>query len=234
MPSGPPGGSPRRHAGGRSGEHGPAGARLRADTAESWDTGQRWTAARGGGAAGRARAAELDEQRWWCAPRRATRGAFEALARRHQAALYRLAVRVIGRPRRGRGRAAGGAARRLAAARTGSAATPRSPPGCTASSPTAAWRRCAAGARSRVERGRRRWPRPTPPSGPPSSTPGWPRWAGAVADLPDELRVCWVLRELEGLGYAEIAQITGPGEDAVRGRIHRARVRLAEVMRPWR
>ena len=46
--------------------------------------------------------------------------------------------------------------------------------------------------------------------------------------------MCWVLRELEGLGYAEIAQITGAGQDAVRGRIHRARVRLAEVMRPWR
>ena len=56
----------------------------------------------------------------------------------------------------------------------------------------------------------------------------------AVRELPDELRVCWVLRELEGLGYAEIAQITGASQDAVRGRIHRARVRLAEVMRPWR
>ncbi len=42
------------------------------------------------------------------------------------------------------------------------------------------------------------------------------------------------LRELEGLGYADIVQITGASEDAVRGRIHRARVQLAEVMRPWR
>ena len=73
-----------------------------------------------------------------------------------------------------------------------------------------------------------------PRSGPPSWTPGWPRWAGRSAALPDELRVCWVLRELEGLGYADIAQITGASQDAVRGRIHRARVRLAEVMRPWR
>src|SRR5689334_23670780 len=44
----------------------------------------------------------------------------------------------------------------------------------------------------------------------------------AVQDLPDNLRVCWVLRELEGLGYGEIAEITGAGETAVRGRIHRA------------
>ena len=58
--------------------------------------------------------------------------------------------------------------------------------------------------------------------------------ARAVQDLPDDLRVCWVLRELEGLGYGEIAEITGAGETAVRGRIHRARVQLAGVMRAWR
>jgi len=55
----------------------------------------------------------------------------------------------------------------------------------------------------------------------------------AVQDLPDDLRVCWVLRELAGLGYSDIAKITGVGETAVRGRIHRARVRLAGVMRAW-
>jgi RNA polymerase sigma-70 factor (ECF subfamily) len=56
----------------------------------------------------------------------------------------------------------------------------------------------------------------------------------AVQALPDELRVCWVLRELAGLSYIDIAQITQASEDAVRGRIHRARVRLAEVMASWR
>ena len=56
----------------------------------------------------------------------------------------------------------------------------------------------------------------------------------AVARLPGEQRTCWVLRELEGLGYAEISEITGAGENAVRGRIHRARTALAEVMRAWR
>jgi RNA polymerase sigma-70 factor (ECF subfamily) len=56
----------------------------------------------------------------------------------------------------------------------------------------------------------------------------------ALARLPDEQRVCWVLRELEGLGYTEIAQITGTTGTAVRGRIHRARKELAEVMRSWR
>lgn len=56
----------------------------------------------------------------------------------------------------------------------------------------------------------------------------------AVARLPGDQRTCWVLRELEGLGYAEIAEITGAGETAVRGRIHRARTALAEGMREWR
>ncbi|TCK21021.1 RNA polymerase sigma-70 factor (ECF subfamily) [Pseudonocardia endophytica] len=56
----------------------------------------------------------------------------------------------------------------------------------------------------------------------------------AVAGLPEEQRTSWVLREMEGLGYAEIAEITGAGETAVRGRIHRARTALAEMMRAWR
>ena len=55
----------------------------------------------------------------------------------------------------------------------------------------------------------------------------------ALHDLSDDLRVCFVLREMEGLGYAEIAAITGASETIVRGRIHRARTRLAVVMRPW-
>lgn len=56
----------------------------------------------------------------------------------------------------------------------------------------------------------------------------------AVRELPHDQRTCWVLRELEGLGYAEIAEVTGAGEAAVRGRIHRARAALAERMRAWR
>ncbi len=55
----------------------------------------------------------------------------------------------------------------------------------------------------------------------------------AVAQLPSDQRVCWVLRESEGLGYVEIAEIVGASPGAVRGRIHRARQRLVERMRPW-
>ncbi len=55
----------------------------------------------------------------------------------------------------------------------------------------------------------------------------------ALAGLPAGLRVCWVLREVDGLSYTQIADIVGASPDAVRGRIYRARTRLAEVMRPW-
>jgi RNA polymerase sigma-70 factor (ECF subfamily) len=54
----------------------------------------------------------------------------------------------------------------------------------------------------------------------------------AVAALPAEQRICWVLRENDALGYEEIADIVGTSPDAVRGRIHRARVNLAKAMRP--
>ncbi|GAA2757404.1 sigma-70 family RNA polymerase sigma factor [Actinopolymorpha rutila] len=56
----------------------------------------------------------------------------------------------------------------------------------------------------------------------------------ALGLLTPEQRACWVLRELEGLSYDEIAEVAGIGPDAVRGRIHRARVRLARELKPWR
>ena len=56
----------------------------------------------------------------------------------------------------------------------------------------------------------------------------------ALADLPEPLRVCWLLREMDRRSYDEIADIVGVPEPTVRGRIARARARLAEVMAPWR
>ena len=38
------------------------------------------------------------------------------------------------------------------------------------------------------------------------------------------------MREVGGLGYVEIAEITGATTDAVRNRIHRARVALREAL----
>jgi RNA polymerase sigma-70 factor (ECF subfamily) len=56
----------------------------------------------------------------------------------------------------------------------------------------------------------------------------------ALSGLTPEQRACWVLRELHGLSYEEIAAAVGIGEPAVRGRIFRARRHLTEAMRTWR
>jgi len=161
--------------------------------------------------------------------------AFEALARRHQAVLYRVAVRVMGDPAEAEDalqEALVDAWRRIGAFRGDAAFS------------TWMYRivtnRCVGMLRKR---------RPVPVDGvadaglPPA--PDDPARAAqidaelaalgrAIAGLAADQRVCWVLREMEGLGYEEIAAITGASETAVRGRIHRARTRLAEVMLPWR
>jgi RNA polymerase sigma-70 factor (ECF subfamily) len=60
----------------------------------------------------------------------------------------------------------------------------------------------------------------------------------ALADLlqtvPPGLRVCWLLREVHGFSYAEIAAIVQLPESTVRGRIARAKRSLAEGMEAWR
>ncbi|MFD5829098.1 RNA polymerase sigma factor [Lentzea sp. NPDC060358] len=56
----------------------------------------------------------------------------------------------------------------------------------------------------------------------------------ALRDLTPEQRACWVLREVHGRSYDEIAETIGTTQQAVRGRLARARAQLAEVMAPWR
>ena len=56
----------------------------------------------------------------------------------------------------------------------------------------------------------------------------------ALRTLTPAARACWVLRELEAMSYEEIAGMLDTSPDAVRGRIHRARVRLVEVLATWR
>jgi RNA polymerase sigma-70 factor (ECF subfamily) len=56
----------------------------------------------------------------------------------------------------------------------------------------------------------------------------------ALAELDAGQRVCWILRELQGLSYKEIAHVTRTGEQTVRGRLFRARRSLQEAMGPWR
>lgn len=56
----------------------------------------------------------------------------------------------------------------------------------------------------------------------------------ALTSLTPEQRACWLLREVHGRSYDEIAHAIGTTSQAVRGRIARARAQLAEVMAPWR
>jgi RNA polymerase sigma-70 factor, ECF subfamily len=176
---------------------------------------------------------ELDESTLVVRAQEGDAGAFEALARRHQATLYRVAVRVLGDRVEAEDavqEALVDAWRRIERFRGDAAFS--------------TWMyRIVTNTCLGMLRGRRPVPvdelddRVLAPDSPERSAEldaGLAALGRAVQSLSADLRVCWVLRELEGLGYSDIAQITGASEDAVRGRIHRARIRLAEVMRPWR
>ena len=55
----------------------------------------------------------------------------------------------------------------------------------------------------------------------------------ALDRLTAEQRACWLLREVEELSYAEIAGILHTTPPAVRGRLARARAELGEAMISW-
>jgi RNA polymerase sigma-70 factor (ECF subfamily) len=52
----------------------------------------------------------------------------------------------------------------------------------------------------------------------------------AVSELPEPLRIVFVLRDLEGLSTAETGEILGLSEGAVKTRLHRARLKLREAL----
>ncbi|WP_195909149.1 RNA polymerase sigma factor [Microlunatus sp. Gsoil 973] len=56
----------------------------------------------------------------------------------------------------------------------------------------------------------------------------------ALTDLPPQLRVCWILTEVDQLSYADISQVLDLPVSTVRGRLARARHQLAEGMASWR
>ncbi len=58
--------------------------------------------------------------------------------------------------------------------------------------------------------------------------------AGAVSALPAEQRAALVLRDFEGLSYEEIAHVLGVSMAAVKGRIHRARLTVLKEASTWR
>lgn len=62
----------------------------------------------------------------------------------------------------------------------------------------------------------------------------WRTLTLALGELPWTQRSAWMLRELEGFSYDEIAQVLGTSPTVVRGQLHRARRTLAIRMEQWR
>lgn len=54
----------------------------------------------------------------------------------------------------------------------------------------------------------------------------------ALKQLPDQARAVFVLREIEGLSYEEIAAVTGVKLGTMRSRLFNARKRLKEILMP--
>lgn len=55
----------------------------------------------------------------------------------------------------------------------------------------------------------------------------------AISDLPEKFRTTIVLREIQGLNYDEIAEITGVSLGTVKSRISRARNKLQSILQPY-
>lgn len=54
-----------------------------------------------------------------------------------------------------------------------------------------------------------------------------------LVGLSAEQRISWLLYEIEGQSYGEIAEVLGVTEGSVRGRIHRARLAIVDGMKGW-
>ena len=54
----------------------------------------------------------------------------------------------------------------------------------------------------------------------------------AMELLPDNYREFFVLREYNGLSYKEIADLTGESMTSVKGKIHRAKQKIREILAP--
>jgi RNA polymerase sigma-70 factor (ECF subfamily) len=74
----------------------------------------------------------------------------------------------------------------------------------------------------------------TDPSGAVLADELWETLTLALGELPWRQRAAWLLREIEGLSYREIATVLDTTETVVRGQLHRARRTLAIRMEQWR
>ncbi len=66
-----------------------------------------------------------------------------------------------------------------------------------------------------------------------ATTEFYERLRTAIADLPEAFRTTIILREIEGMAYEEIAEMTGVSLGTVKSRIARARAKLQSVLQQY-
>ncbi len=178
--------------------------------------------------------ADLDDATLVVRAREGDTTAFEALVRRYQGPVFRIAVRIL--------------TDRHDAADTAQEAfitAWRRLHDISADQAFAAWLYRITVTRS-VSAARARRPRVPldEVTADPDRSPG-PEQLAQASDLRRALRsaltrltpgqqACWILREMEGMSYEEVATILDTTPGAVRGRLHRARAQLAEELKSWR
>ena len=179
-------------------------------------------------------AAQLDDaaDRWLVSKARAgDLDAYEVLVRRHRDRIYRIALRMLG----DRQDAEDIAQDVVIQVWTALA-------GFTGASSFTTWLYRIVVNRCLNQLRRRRWSRPVlegdpqPVAGAEETVIARQRARAAmdaIAALPPDQRAVIVLHQLEGLSYREVAAVVNISEDAVRGRLHRARVSLLESLRSW-
>jgi RNA polymerase sigma-70 factor, ECF subfamily len=173
-----------------------------------------------------------DVDRWLIGKARAGDvDAYEVLARRHRVRIYRIALRMLGDPHD----AEDVTQDVLIQVWTALASF-------TGASAFTTWLYRIVVNRCMNQVRRRRWTRPvhetdpSPAAGAEDIVVARHRARAtmeAVAALPPDQRIVFVLHQLEGVSYREVASIVNASEDAVRGRLHRARLSLVETLRSW-
>jgi RNA polymerase sigma-70 factor, ECF subfamily len=160
--------------------------------------------------------------------------AFEALVRRYQAPIYRLAVRMLN-----------DAAEAEDVTQEVFVTAWRRLPGVQDGKAVRAWlyriatNRCLNILRARKPTAplqEETVPAASPAASPEARAEAHERLVAlraALGQLTAEQRACWLLREVEELSYAEIAGILHTTPQAVRGRLARARAELGEAMTSW-
>ncbi len=158
--------------------------------------------------------------------------AFEVLIRRHEGAVYRVALRMLGNPQDAED-----------AAQDALIQAWRALPSFRGASAFSSWlyrivtNRCLtllAGRRAVVPLEDDRPDSRPGPEATVEAEEGFEELKTAIMALTPEQRAPLVLREFEGLSYEEIGEVLDLSAGAVKGRLHRGRRELVEEMRAWR